>query len=456
MYPFTLQKIGQYLGQSINSQALISNITIDSRTACAGSLFIALPGNNVDGHQFVEHVLSNGGYAIVKQGYETEHLERVIVVSDPLHALQQLATAHLKFLKIPVVAVTGSNGKTTTKDLIASVLDAKYSVHKTQGNFNNEIGLPLTVLELEQNHEIVVLEMGMRGLGQITNLTKIAPPNVSVITNVGPVHLELLGSMEHIARAKSEILAGMNPEGLAVLNGDDQYVCQYASTVGKVIFYGKGIENDLYARDIEVDHNGSVTYNLVWQSKKHQVFLPFPGIHNVYNSLAAIGVGLHFKIPIEQCIAALRDVSLSKMRLEIIPGVDDIRVINDAYNASPASMQAALDTLAVMENAGRKIAVLGDMLELGTISHTAHEQVAVNASKICDLLVFVGKYCSIMKKAAVKAGFSPTQIRIYPQADDAAAEINSYIIENDLILVKASRSVALEQVVEVLAERQWD
>lgn len=451
MYPLTFSQVASYLGLESSDMTRITQVIIDSRVAKVGSLFFALPGSKTDGHKFVPQVLEQGGFAIVKKGYGAH--QGILEVDNPLLALQQLAQGHLKQIGLPVVAVTGSNGKTTTKDLVAQVLSKKFSVHKTEDNFNNEIGLPLTIMGLKQEHQIVVLEMGMRGLGEIQALTKIAPPNIGVITNVGPAHLELLGSLENIAEAKTELLHSLPPEGLGILNGDDCLLGKHSYKAPKVLFFGAGKHNQLRASHIQVDQEGIASFVCHWQEEQALVRLAVPGKHNVYNSLAAIAVGLEYGISLTECIASLKQANVTKMRLEVKRSISGIKIIDDAYNASPASMGVALDTLKSIEDGRRKVAVLGDMFELGEFSEAAHFELGKSASKVCDLLFCVGSYASIVKKGAEAGGLAADQIVTYTTVAELLSVLDDYVCKDDLVLVKASRGMALEQVIDVLLER---
>jgi len=451
MYPLTFAQAAADLGQLRSDQTQISKVIIDSRKAVPNCLFFALPGTKADGHQFVPDVLRAGGFAVVKKGYGDD--PRLIEVDDPLAALQQLARAHLRRIGIPVVAITGSNGKTTTKDITARILQTRFQVCKTQDNYNNEIGVPLTIFSLEEHHQILVLEMGMRGLGQIRHLTEIAPPDVAVITNIYPVHLELLGSMENIAAAKAEIVEGLKPGGIAVLNDDDPWVRRAATLAENVVYFGKNGANQLSADNLTVDADGKPRFTVHWYGESYHVSLDVPGIHNVYNCLAAMAVGLCFQIHLADAIASLRDIHLTGMRFQIEKCSHGITIVNDAYNASPASMHAALETLAAIQTTQRKVAILGDMLELGPISETAHEAVGEQAAHVCEQLVFVGKNAEMMQKGALKAGISPAHVRIYSAVDQLLNELTDLVKPNDLVLVKASRGIALERVVAVLKER---
>ncbi|HHY10789.1 MAG TPA: UDP-N-acetylmuramoyl-tripeptide--D-alanyl-D-alanine ligase, partial [Firmicutes bacterium] len=305
MEALTLSEIAKLTGGEANGAGTVGHVTIDSRLAKPGSLFVALPGEKVDGHQFVGEVLSQGGFALVKKGAHPG--PGIVEVEDPLVGLQKLAKAYLKRFNIPVIAVTGSNGKTSTKDMIAQVLRARYVVHSTLGNYNNEIGVPLTVLSLKDHHEVLVVEMGMRGLGEIEHLTKICPPDLGVITNIGPVHLELLGSMGNIAQAKGELLEALGPEGTAVLNGDDPSVRgQARSFRGKTIYYGLDVANHLIASSINPDAAGHASFQVSFEEGQAvQLRLAVPGVHNVWNACAALAVGLELGIPLEKGAQAL-------------------------------------------------------------------------------------------------------------------------------------------------------
>ncbi len=449
MRSLSFSQVASFLHTECSSQELMKRVIIDSREASAGTLFFALPGEHTDGHQFVEDVLKQGGFAVVKTGYGSG--DRVIEVADPLEGLQRLAKQYLALFSVPVVAVTGSNGKTTTKDMIAAILSEKWSVHKTQGNFNNEIGLPLTVLGLDESHQILILEMGMRGLGQIFQLTQIAPPDIAVITNIGPVHLELLKTQKNIQHAKGEILTGLKPNGMAVLNGDDPLVRELGeNSEHLVLYYGMRQACGLYASDIILDSLGRASFTCHYQQRTLPVSLPIPGVHNINNALAAMGVGLRFGLSIDQCIKGLRSVIVSKMRMQLTEGQKKIRIINDVYNASPASMKAALDTLSSIETGKRRIAILGDMRELGELTQQAHIDIGNYAARKCDHLVCIGQYRNYLQEGARLAGFCDSNIGVYECIEDFLDQIWQHIEPKDLVLIKASRGVALERVVDVL------
>lgn len=443
MKSLTLEQAAKMAGGTHRGSGVITHVTNNSQTAAAGSLFVALPGEKTDGHRFVQDVLAKGGYAMVKPG-STEQ-PGVIEVIDPLQGLQDLARTYLTEFDIPVIAVTGSNGKTTTKDMISRILAERYNVHHSEGNYNNELGLPLTILGLDDHHEAMVVEMGMRGLGQIDLLTKICPPDVAVITNIGPVHLEILGSLENIARAKSEILAGLKTGGLAVLNGDDPLIRELAERVDcETVFFGKELSSDLVVSQLTTDDHGRAAFRVDGLGVSGHVSLSVPGLHNVENAAAAIIVGLRMGVPFDDCVRALQNVRITGMRLETVETITGVRILNDVYNASPASMRGALDTLASTNCSGRRIAILGDMLELGSISEKAHLEVGAYAARCADQLYFVGNWADALQRGAGAGNVFPSVEELLENLPNAE--------KGDLVLVKASRGLRLERVVERLRE----
>ncbi|NMB00104.1 MAG: UDP-N-acetylmuramoyl-tripeptide--D-alanyl-D-alanine ligase [Firmicutes bacterium] len=441
MRALSLAQVAEYMkGQAIGS-GIVDNVVIDSREARSGSLFFALPGERVDGHQFVSDVLELGGFAVVKDG--AHEGPGVIHVPDPQAALQDLAQAYLQEHRIPVVAVTGSNGKTSTKDMIAQVLSTQYRVHATAGNFNNEIGVPLTILGLEEDHQILVVEMGMRGLGQIKRLTEICPPDYGIITNIGPVHLEALGGMGNVAQAKGELLDAMDEAGVAILNGDDPSVRgQARSFKGEIVYYGLDAANHLVARGIKLDAEGRPSCYVRFEEDEVVLSLAVPGVHNVWNACAALAVGLQFDVSLEQGAKALEELAISAMRLEVRRSSDGVIVVNDSYNASPASMKGALDTLAHMYCSGQRVAILGTMLELGEIAEEAHLEVGRHAGESAERLFFIGELAEVMRQGAGRGD-------VYSTVEDFLSNEPQFQ-EGDLVLVKASRSLQFERIVEKL------
>ncbi|WP_408955841.1 UDP-N-acetylmuramoyl-tripeptide--D-alanyl-D-alanine ligase [Natroniella sp. ANB-PHB2] len=443
-------------GQIKNKQELnITNISTDTRTLQPGDLFIALIGDNFDGHQFIADAFQKGAKAaIVSQ--EVNLNQPLIKVEDTTVALQDLARYYRKKFSIPIVAVTGSTGKTTTKDMVAAALGKKHKVLKTVGNFNNEIGLPLTLFRLDSSFDVAVVEMGMRGLGQIEQLAQIAEPNLGIVTNVGVTHIELLKSKEQIAEAKSELVSNLKNNGVAILNGDDEYVRKMDSLApGKVITYGLEKYNQLRAVNIESLGESGLKFNLVVEGETYskEIYLSTPGEYNVYNALAAICVGLVLEFDLNNIKEGLKELKLSEMRNQILNSKSGFKIINDAYNANPTSMKAALDTLDEIVSA-RKIAVLGDMLELGEISGEEHNKLGkLVANKGVDYLITVGELASEIAVGAEKNGMKQGNIFSYLTKDKALEKILKIIKTDDTILVKGSRGMELEKICYVLEDK---
>ena len=354
--------------------AVFNGISTDTRTLVPGNLFIALVGEKFDGHDFIPQALEKGaGGILVSQKVKGTGNAAVFLVGNTLKGLQDLAHFHRRRFTIPVIAITGSNGKTTTKDMTAAALASRLRVLKTQANYNNEIGLSLTLLQLTKEHQAAVVEMGMRGRGEIAGLAQIADPTMAIVTNVGETHLELLGSLENIAAAKAELVEAVGMEGISILNADNEYVYEMRHKAkGRVVFFGTNSHADIKAQKIQSSEDG-VLFACATEKGTFPVALPIPGRHNVYNALAAIAAGLAVGLTQNDIVAGLAGLSLSSMRLSVAQ-YGDYTVINDAYNASPMSVTAALDALKdVAKN--RKIAVLGDMLELGDVAVEAHRNV---------------------------------------------------------------------------------
>ncbi|NLY10369.1 MAG: UDP-N-acetylmuramoyl-tripeptide--D-alanyl-D-alanine ligase [Firmicutes bacterium] len=457
MRPTPLKKIAGYLGMESNSEEIIDEVVIDSRLSRPGTLFIPLPGTKTDGHKFVADVLNNGGCSLVSKNWllANSWANKLIPVEDPLEALQRLAQKYLQEFEIPVVAVTGSNGKTTTKDLIGEVLKARYRIHKTAGNYNNEIGLPLTVLGLSDADQILIVEMGMRGKGEIASLAKIVQPDIAVITNIGTAHIELLKTQENIAHAKAELLEGTSKFGVAVLNGDDPWIRQIASKGPKrVIFFGLNEGNDIWAKNLEMNKDNSTSFTIVHEDKEYQARLGLAGFHNVLNALAAVGVGIGLGLEMTEIVPQLAKVSISDMRMDISEGKNGAIIIDDTYNASPASMKAAIHTAVTIGNKERRrlVAILGDMLEQGEYSQEEHQNLGKLAAENFDELIFVGSFGNEFLKGVELTDFDPNKVRLFESATELIPLVNEFVGDKDLVLLKASRGVALERVVAVLKE----
>lgn len=422
-----------------------TRISTDTRAVKPGDLFIPLVGETFDGHHFIDKAIENGAVAIISSRPDLivpAHIT-VIQVADTLMALQDLARFHRQRFSIPIVAITGSNGKTTTKDMTAAILGSRLNVLKTKANYNNEIGLPLTLLELTDQHEVAVVEMGMRGRGQISQLAHIALPTVAVITNVGETHIELLGSVEDIAAAKAELLEVVPECGLTILNGDDHYVqAMEVQVKSRLSFFGLE-SGEIRADHIQADISG-MNFKCHSSQGDFSVYIPTVGKHNVYNALAAITVGLEVGLSFEDICAGLSTFNASPMRLHI-ESLGDYIVINDAYNASPMSMLAAIDTLATIAKK-RKVAVLGDMLELGHIGVDAHRQIGEKLAQChIDVVVTVGELARHIAQAAKEHGVN---VAIDCSSHEEACEsLKNILFPGDTILIKGSRGMKMENMV---------
>lgn len=430
----------------------ITGVTIDSRKIKAGNLFIPFRGEHVDGHLYVADALQKGAAAALWQKDVPNpplHLP-ILIVDDCLAALQELARKYRHELSVKVVGITGSNGKTTTKDMTASLLSLKYKVQKTEGNYNNHIGLPLTVLGLDEDTEIAVLEMGMSARGEIAFLTKLACPDAVVITNIGESHLLDLGSREGIAEAKLEILQGLQEGGLAVLHGDEPLLMdrinRYKGNV-QVQTFGRSETNNLFPVDITQLGKGTrFTINA-----SNEIFeMPVLGTHNILNALAAMQVACYFEIPFETIREGLKEVKLTNMRMELVEGSHGEKIINDAYNASPTSMMAAIELVANLRGFERKILVLGDMLELGPEEEQYHLRIgeALDKAKIDFLFTFGSLGSHIAKGARPQLG--EQLVFTFSDKLELYRKLIQYVNKSTLVLVKASRGMKLEEIVKAL------
>jgi UDP-N-acetylmuramoyl-tripeptide--D-alanyl-D-alanine ligase len=456
------EALGSGPWQDVPGSQAFSDVVVDSRLASPGSLFVALPGESADGHQYVGDALDRGaqaalihkpvadctrpvnvGQPLLEQG--PLQLPLCFLVQDTLQALQQLAAYwRLRHTGCHVVGVTGSVGKTTTKELIAAVLARRFCTLKSLGNYNNEIGLPLTVLRLGAGVEWAVLEMGMYGVGEIAHLASIARPEIGVVTNVGPVHLERLGSVDKIAEAKAELVESLPADGLAVLNGDDPRVRAMRARVGRSVLYGLQANNDLWADEIRTLGLEGLRLRLHYKDQSVHVRLPLLGRHSVYGALAAVAVGLHVGLEWEDIFAGLRDPS-AQVRLLVTRGAQGATLLDDSYNASPASTVAALNLLVEMD--GRKVAVLGDMLELGAYETEGHRLVGRRAAEVAELLVSVGRRGRIIAEEALQVGMLAEAVHSVASNDEAVELLQRLLREGDFVLVKGSRGMAMEGIV---------
>ena len=429
-----------------NAQAL--GYSIDSRTVQAGELFFAVKGERLDGHDFVLTALGRGAVAaVVRKDQLSRYPVRaqLIGVEDTLVALQTLSTAVRRLWGRPLVGVTGSTGKTTTKEAIAHVLSTRFRVLKSEGNFNNHFGLPLMLLKLEPQHDIAVIEMGMSHAGEIARLAEIAHPEIGVVTNVAPVHLEFFDSVAGIARAKYELIASLPAGGTAVLNGDDEYVSLFGRDFrGNVLLYGVKPSADVRAENIEQHAAKGSTFDVVAGSCREKATLPLVGIHNIYNALAAVGVALSRGMSPSEAVGALASLSATDKRGQVVQ-VGNITVINDCYNSNPKALDAMVDTLAAMP-AKRRIVLAGEMLELGATGSELHRLSGQHMAKQkIDVVLGVRGLAQELVEGARKVG---VRAEFVATPEEAGEWLAREIRQGDVVLLKASRGVKLEKALE--------
>jgi UDP-N-acetylmuramoyl-tripeptide--D-alanyl-D-alanine ligase len=428
--------------------------SIDSRTIGPGELFFAVKGERLDGHDFVVAALEKGAIAAVvrqDQLHRYPDKSRLLAVDDTLVALQVLATSVRKLWGRPLVGITGSAGKTTTKEAIAHVLSARFRVLKSEGNFNNHFGLPLMLLKLEPEHEVAVIEMGMSHAGEIRALAKIAQPEIGVVTNVAPVHLEFFDSLAGIARAKYELIESLPASGTAVLNANDEYVSQFGRDFkGRVITYGTLATAEVRAENVRSIGADGSHFDVVMGGAREQARLPLVGEHNVLNALAAVAVARGRGLTLSEAVAALATLRASDKRGQVLQ-LGNITVINDCYNSNPTALNAMVDALAAMK-AGRRIVVAGEMLELGPAGEEMHRAAGRHlAEKKIAVLVGVRGLAQAMVEGARQAGAQAE----YVQTPEAAGEwLARETRDGDVVLLKASRGVKLEKALEVWQSRR--
>ncbi|WP_042145002.1 UDP-N-acetylmuramoyl-tripeptide--D-alanyl-D-alanine ligase [Paucisalibacillus sp. EB02] len=421
----------------------------DSRIKSEDSLFIPIVGESLDGHEFIKQAYENGAIATLwdknkalPNGLPDDLI--VFLVDDTTKALQHLASTYRDEINPIVIGVTGSNGKTTTKDIVASIVKEKYETHFTDGNFNNEYGLPFTILSMSRDTEVLVLEMGMSSFGEIELLSNIAKPDYGVITNIGESHIEYLGSREGIAKAKLEILSGLNKNGKLIIDGDEELL-SHVHAQNNVIKVGFGTNNDFIASDIELKRNDTSFKG----SDGNDYTVSLLGSHNVKNASYGVVLGKLLGINTKKIQDALQTLSLTGMRFELLSGVNEVSIINDAYNASPTSMMAAIDVVQQMGGFKDKVVVLGDVYELGEQSKTLHETVAevVNDSITC--LFTIGEDSCVISEVVQKK-FPNMKVKHFHVKEDVLPELQQYLSRDTLILFKASRGMKLESIIEEL------
>lgn len=449
MIELTLDEVADVVGGTVAEPAdgarPVTHVTIDSRTARNGSLFVPLPGEHVDGHDFVADAAARGaaGY-LLAAGHGHPGERGAVVVDDPADALLGLGLWVREHVGPQVVAITGSSGKTTTKDLVAAAVGAGRRVVANQGSYNNELGVPLTCLRLEADTEVLVAEIGARGLGHIARLAGPLAPDVAIVTTVGASHLEMLRDLSTVARAKTELVAALGPSGTAVLNADDPRVAAMADAVrGRVVTYGVREPADWAATDVGLDELARATFTI----RGRRLRLPLPGAHNIGNALAALAAADELGVDLDAAAGALESASVSHWRMQLLRTPGGLVVLNDAYNANPSSMRAALETLAATTTGGRRFAVLGQMAELGATSLDAHREVGRLAARLgIDALVVVGQAAGPIGEGAADAGYPAADLLAVDAPEEVRAALAGRLRPGDVVLVKASRSVGLERV----------
>jgi UDP-N-acetylmuramoyl-tripeptide--D-alanyl-D-alanine ligase len=450
-----LKKIAEFVAAEGEPRDAVAHVySIDSRTIRPGALFFAVKGERFDGHDFVAAAIERGAIAAIVRKDELARLSdrsKLLAVDDPLAALQTLATAVRKLWGKPLIGVTGSAGKTSTKDAIAHVLASRFRVLKSEGNFNNHFGLPLMLLKLEPEHDLAVIEMGMSHTGEIRALARIAQPEVGVVTNVAPVHLEFFDSLAGIARAKYELIESLPTNGTAVLNADDEYVSQFGRGFkGRVITYGTKAIADVRAENIRPQGSAGSEFDLVMGNVRERVHLALVGEHNVLNALATVAVATEKGLKPAEAVAALGTLAPSDKRGEVLQ-LGNITVINDCYNSNPKALHAMIDALAAMP-AKRRIVVAGEMLELGPAAEELHRSAGAHAAeKKMDMLLGVRGLAQATVEGARQGG-SRAEFAAGPE--EAGEWLARETRDGDVVLLKASRGVKLEKALETWQSRR--
>jgi UDP-N-acetylmuramoyl-tripeptide--D-alanyl-D-alanine ligase len=433
----------------------IKGVSIDSRTIKKGELFVAIKGVRFDGHDFVPDVIKNGAWGALVDRSELDAnysslggLRNILPVEDTIFALQEMSQMHRKKFAIPVIGITGSNGKTTTKEMLASILKQRGSVLKNEGNLNNHIGVPLTLLRLDASHKSAVVEMGMSALGEIDTLARLVSPDVGVITNIGPAHLEFLGTMDAVAQAKAELLGNLKTDSTAVLNADDRYFTVLKNKhSGRVLSFG--IENKANVCAIDIRQLTNLTEMTIEAEKSRvEVQLPAVGKHNIYNALAAATAATAVGMTLDAVKYGLEYFSPVAMRSEL-KQIKGRTVLADYYNANPGSVMAALETLISLREGRKSVAVLGDMLELGDIAADAHREIGRAVAHLgVDILITMGALAIYINQGALEAGMPKEQVLAAGSHAEAAALLKERSKNGDAVLIKGSRGMKMEKILE--------
>lgn len=454
MVPFTLKQAlcavgGKYFGGESKLNENILGVTIDSRAVGPGFLFIPIKGDRYDGHNFMAAAREAGAVCCLSESYPDSGKPTILVPST-LAAFQALAAFYRSLFSIPVVGITGSVGKTTTKELIAGVLAQKYDILKNEGNLNNQTGVPITIMRLEPRHEAAVIEMGTNHFGEIRNVARIARPNVCVLTNIGESHLEFLGSKEGILKAKSEMFEYMEPGGVVIINGDDPLLYTLLERFPDAVTYGLGERNRVRAKDILDLGLDGTKFTACYEGAETEIHVPSPGAHMVMNALAALAVGRVMGLGEQQIQLGISSFEPSSGRMHVVE-TGSIRIINDAYNANPTSMKASISIAA--KSPGRSVCILGDMFELGGSEAEFHKDVGRHAAgEGAGLVLCVGSLAKYICDGAVEAG---AHAMWFPDKESLKDALPGLLNSGDTVLVKASHGMHLETVAEWLKENCW-
>ena len=454
----TVQEIAKVANADViqnGSVAEITSVSIDTRTLKAGDLFIAIKGPHFDGHEFMNEAISKGACGIVQSEKRKAQSGGIweIAVDDTTHALGDIAACWRKKVFPLCIAVTGSNGKSTTKEMIASSFSATRRVIKTEGNFNNLIGLPLQVLKLEPSHEVAIFEMGMSAEREIKRLTEIAMPDIGLITNINPAHLEKLHTVENVARAKGELFTAMRKDGTAVVNAEDPWAVELGKSYsGKKITYGMQNDCDVRFGRMISENLDKTDLTFYVGGREYAARLPVPGVHNVMNALAAVAVGVAAGVKVITMIPGLESFSAMRMRMEHVQLLNGIQLVNDSYNANPSSMYAALRTVGAAKKAGRFIAVLGEMLGLGEVASEKHRELGTAAAEFGVSRLFVtGEHASDVKEGAASKGLKDASV--LGDIEKLKKAVLDEIRTGDVVLIKGSRGMQMERVAEYLKNK---
>ena len=425
----------------------------DSREVTPGGLFVALRGEEQDGHGFIPQAIERGAAGILcERAPQSNDHAAVILVEDTRQALFDITSDRLRRQALPIVAITGSAGKTTTKDLIAHVLGRRLRVHKSEGNLNTYTGIPMTIFQMDPRDRALVVEYAMSRAGEIRELTLMAPPTIGVVLNVGLAHVGFLGSIDAVAAAKRELVEGLAAGGLAVLNGDDPRVRAMSAVARRFTLYGLATDAAVRAERIKLHGLEGSSFTLVTPRGKAEVYLRLPGEHSISNALAAAAVALEFEFDAAAIASALHGFTPPARRMNIVTGRNGATVIDDSYNASPGSMQAALHVLELAPKGSLKVAVLGDMLELGDHAGRAHDEIGSLAGKAADVVIAVGEYAPRVVESARRAGLAKERAYVLEGADQVVAALGPLLTPQTQVLVKGSRGMRLERVVEQIRE----